>query len=294
MTEPRIPDLRDQFEREHDLSDAELERMMSQSLASLKEEKRSEEEAPSAPVASDLRAGTLLVGVVTEVNKAGLVLEAAGRRAFLPAAEIELVKPSAAELQRYQGKTLEVEVASTSGSRGDVQVTRRAILERAAQVARDAAFDALQVGGVVRGRVVQLNEHGAFVEVGGVEGLLHASKIRRHLMSTGTRTALKSGDHVLVEIIHIDRDRRRVGLDYKELERDPWLEILADLAVGDTLSGMVARATTEGVFVTIEDGVDGIIPNADAAGHALARGAVVKVAVRSIEPQARRIVLELR
>ena len=246
---------------------------MSQSLAGLKEEKRIEEEAPSAPAASDLRVGTLLAGVVIEVNKACLVLDVGGRRAFLPAAEIELVKPSAAELQRYQGKTLEVEVASTSGSRGDVQVSRRAILERAAQLARDAAFDALQLGSVVRGRVVQLNEHGAFVEVGGVEGLLHASKIRRHLMSTGTRTALKPGDHVLVEISTSIANATAASITKNSsviLGSRFWRTRRRRHVVRHGRARRPTGARHD------RGGVDGIIPTTDAAGHA-SRGAVVKV-----------------
>ena len=159
----------------------------------------------------DLTAGSVFEGSVTDVNKGGLTVDIKGTRAFLPISQIERYRVDDASV--YVGRTLTVEVISFDRENQDLVVSRRNILDREAEVVRQETIGTFSEGQVVRGTVTRVNEHGAFIDLGGVDGLLHASKIRKQLDSSGAQGTIEPGQSIEVEIAYMDPERGRIGLD---------------------------------------------------------------------------------
>lgn len=240
----------------------------------------------------DLRPGVVLEGTVTETNKGGLVLDIKGLSAFLPVSQISVERVEDTSL--YVGRTLRCEVTSVDRSRGDVVVSRRAILEREAEELRGQALARLSEGETLTGRVTRITEHGAFVDLGGVEGLLHISKIRQHQKEIGAGQPLKPEQQLEVEILRVDRERGRISLDIVRRAGETWKRSIEGYSVGDEATGWVTRVTAEGAYVSIDEGVQGFLPRrfTIARREKINKGAVVRTVIRKIERERQYIELE--
>ncbi len=199
--------------------------------------------------------GLVIAGVVTEVVKGGLRVDV-GVPAFMPASRSGAKDP--AEMEKLIGQDIRCKIIKLDIEDEDVVVDRRAVLEAEEAVARQKAFDDLQEGAVVRGTVRSLTDFGAFVDIGGVDGLLHVADM------AWTRIAkpadvLSVGAEVQVKILKIGRENRRISLGMKQLMPDPWSLAAEKFTVGSRVHGKITRTTDFGAFVELEPGIEGLI-----------------------------------
>ena len=252
--------------------------------------------------------GLPVEGVVTAVNKGGLEVDVAGVRAFCPLSQLEL-RP-VADPAEYVGRRLEFRITRHDEDRRgtNVVLSRRALLEEEAQARAVGTRGKLVVGAVLPGVVTALKDFGAFVDVGGIEGLLPASEIS---FERGTRPAdvLTVGQQVTVQVMRVEKrdDPRRpeqVSFSLKALERDPWQDAATQLPAGTFVRGRVTRTEQFGAFVQLAPGVEGLIHISQLAGDAPSRplrhardavkpGDAIEVVVLAVEPDKRRISLGL-
>ncbi|MBI4607242.1 MAG: 30S ribosomal protein S1 [Planctomycetes bacterium] len=239
----------------------------------------------------ELRRGSLVEGVVTAVNKGGLTLEIKGFRAFLPASQVE--RGRVADLAPYVGQRLRCEVTSLDRSTRDVVVSRRLVLDREAEAERVSALARLSEGEVLTGTVARLTDHGAFVSLGGVDGLLPAAKIHAHLRARTLAEPLSEGQRVVVQVVRVDREQGRVSLDLKQLAQDVWKRAVEGYAPGEEVTGWISRRGATEAVLSIDEGVEGVIPEEHM--HLLApearAGTITKATIVSIDAERRRIVL---
>lgn len=194
-------------------------------------------------------------GKVVERIKGGLVVNI-GVRAFLPASQIEL-RP-VHDLEAWKDREIEVRVLKLNRKRGNVVVSRRAILEEEAKAKRDALAESLSEGAVVTGRVKNVTDYGVFVDLGGMDGLLHVSDLVWGRVPNPS-TLVKPGDEIQVQILKFDKDKQRISLGRKQLLPDPWATVAERFPVGSRLQGNVVGVTDYGAFVQIEPGVEGLV-----------------------------------
>jgi len=249
--------------------------------------------------------GLPVEGVVTAVNKGGVEVDVGGVRAFCPMSQLEL-RP-VADPSEYVGRRLEFRVTRYEDDRrgANVVLSRRALLEEEARGRAAETRAKLVVGAVLPGVVIALKDFGAFVDVGGIEGLLPASEIG---FQRGVRPAdvLAVGQPVTVQVMRIEArdDPRRpeqVSFSLKALERDPWQDAVAQFSAGTIVRGTVTRAEPFGAFVELAPGVEGLLHISELgdgrplrhARDAVKPGDPLEVAVLAIEPDKRRISLGL-
>jgi ribosomal protein S1 len=240
----------------------------------------------------ELRIGTVLEGTVSAVNKGGLTLDIRGARAFLPVSHVELTRVE--DLGGYVGKRLSCEVTSFDPSTQNLVVSRRRILEREAEAGRTTALARLGEGEVLRGTVKRVTEHGAFIDLGGVDGLLPERRIQEHLKLKNLTAPLTEGQEVEVEIVRMDRERGRITLDFKLMDAQAWGRAIEGYSAGDVVTGWVSRREQEGVILSIDEGLEGILPAE--YFHLLDEtprpGSILKAAIAAIDPARRRITLK--
>ena len=239
----------------------------------------------------ELRAGTVLEGTVVATNKGGLTLDFKGARAFLPISQIELGRVE--DLSPYVGRKLRCEVTSFDRGNQNIIVSRRPILEREAEAGRERAIATLSEGQVLRGTVARITDHGAFVDIGGIDGLL-PSKGRGQLKK-GAGELLREGESLQVRVVRVDRERGRVALEKVEAAADVWGKAVEEYKVGEEVTGWVSRRTPAGLVLSIEEGVEGLIPqeHLHSSAEAPRPGAILKAVVTSIDPVLRRITLKV-
>jgi small subunit ribosomal protein S1 len=236
-----------------------------------------------------LRVGALLEGVVADKNKGGLTLDIKGIRAFMPISQVERERID--DLTPYIGKKLQCMVTSFDRNSENLVVSRREILDQAAAAERERAIASLQEGDAFTGTVARVTDHGAFINLGTVDGLLHASKIHQHFKG---KDVLNVGQKVRVQVIRIDRERQRIGLDFKEVQTDTWGQAADDYAVGDEVTGWVSSRNDKGLVISVDEGVDGLIPHEllPAGQPEPTSGDIVKAIVTEIDPIHRRMILK--
>jgi small subunit ribosomal protein S1 len=201
------------------------------------------------------REHTSLSGKITERIKGGLVIDV-GVRAFLPASQIEL-RP-VHDLEAWKDRELDVRVLKLNRKRGNVVVSRRAILEDQQKAKRDALAASLSEGMVVTGRVKNITDYGVFVDLGGMDGLLHVSDLVWG-RAPHPSTVVQPGQEIQVQILKFDQDKQRISLGRKQLLPDPWASVPERFAVGTRVHGKVVGVTDYGAFVQIEPGVEGLV-----------------------------------
>jgi ribosomal protein S1 len=240
----------------------------------------------------DLRKGMEVEGKVVEATKGGLVIDLKGVRAFLPVSHIELHRVEA--MEPYLGQKLRCEIQDVDRGAHNVVLSRRAILERERSSRRQGVFDSLKEGEVRTGKVVRITEHGAFVNLGDVDGLLHTSRIREHFKGARDASPLKVGQTLEVLISRVEPERGRISLDLRQAQQNSWEETSVNYKVGDVVTGWVTKVGPEGVVLSLGEGIEGVIPSAPGseASPDQRAGALVKGTVASIDRQTKRIVVK--
>jgi small subunit ribosomal protein S1 len=239
-----------------------------------------------------------VVGTVTEVIKGGLRVDV-GVRAFMPASRSGT--KDAAELEKLVGTEITCRITKLDITDEDVVVDRRVVLEEQARVLTQARHASLQEGDVVTGTVRSLVPYGAFIDLGGIDGLLHISDIS-HARVAKSEDVLTVGQEIQVKILKIDPETKKLSLGLKQLQAEPWATAPSRLVAGQRVTGTVTRLTDFGAFVEFEPGVEGLIHISEMAWNKKVRhpsdilkaGDSVEVVILAIKPEERRISLGLK
>ncbi|NBX58561.1 MAG: 30S ribosomal protein S1, partial [Gammaproteobacteria bacterium] len=200
--------------------------------------------------------GEIVIGIITGRVKGGFTVEIEHVRAFLPGSLVD-VRP-VRDTAYLENKPLEFKVIKLDQKRNNVVVSRRAVVEQEFSAERTALMDNLQEGSVVRGTVKNLTDYGAFVDLGGIDGLLHITDMAWKRVKHPSEV-VKVGDEVEVRILKFDRERSRVSLGLKQLGVDPWENINRRYPPNTRVFGKVTNIADYGAFVEIEDGVEGLV-----------------------------------
>jgi small subunit ribosomal protein S1 len=195
-------------------------------------------------------------GVVVERIKGGLTLDIQGARAFLPGSQVDL-RPIR-NLDGMKGQTMEVAIIKLNKKRGNIVVSRKQLLEEEQNEKRGKTLEHLEEGSVLTGIVKNLTEYGAFVDMGGIDGLLHITDMSWGRL-THPRDLVNVGDQIQVKVLKYDKDKQRVSLGFKQLTPDPWLDAEHRYPVGAHVHGRVISVTDYGAFVELEQGIEGLV-----------------------------------
>ncbi|MFB6264761.1 MAG: 30S ribosomal protein S1 [Bradymonadaceae bacterium] len=242
--------------------------------------------------------GETVEGEIIAENKGGLTVDI-GVRAFLPRSHVELYRID--DTADYIGESGEFEVMQFDGDRCNVVVSRRKVLERQRENRREETLEALEEGKTFEGIVRNLKHYGAFVDIGGVDGLLHISNISwRRIDHPGD--VLDSGQKVEVVVLDVDREEEKVSLGRKQLLDDPWEQFESEYEEGDVASGEVVNLEDFGAFVELQEGVQGLVhvtelswvDNASHPGQIVSVGQEVDVEITEIDTDERRIGLSMK
>ena len=194
--------------------------------------------------------------IVVERTKGGVTVDILGARAFLPGSQIDL-RP-VRNLDALKGQTFEVAVVKLNKKRGNIVVSRKQLLEQEEAVRRERLLEHLQEGSVLTGVVKNLTDYGAFVDLGGMDGLLHITDMSWGRL-THPRDLVNVGDQIQVKVLRFDPEKQRVSLGFKQLTPDPWLDAEHRYPVGARVHGRVISVTDYGAFVELEQGIEGLV-----------------------------------
>ncbi|MDO8737289.1 MAG: 30S ribosomal protein S1 [Thermoleophilia bacterium] len=242
------------------------------------------------------QAGTI-DGTVIEVVKGGLILDL-GVRGFLPASLVDIRRIQ--NLDEYMGRVLTCRVIELNRSRNNVVLSRRAVLEEERKEVREQILGKLQPGDVVEGIISNIVDFGAFVDLEGIDGLIHISELSWGHVNHPSEV-LTVGQKVNVKVLDIDRDRQRVSLGLKQTQEDPWASLVDAHQVGDIMTGAVTKLVSFGAFVQISEGIEGLVHISELASHhvekpeeVVAVGDEIEVKVIEIDAQRRRLSLSIK
>ncbi len=204
-----------------------------------------------------------MAGPVIEVVKGGLIIDI-GLRGFLPASLVELRRVR--DLQPYVGKTLEAKIIELDKNRNNVVLSRRAWLEETQKEQREDFLVNLKPGERRRGVVSSVVNFGAFVDLGGMDGLVHVSELSwKHVDHPSSVVAV--GDEIEVEVLEVDLDRERISLSLKATQQDPWQEFASNHQVGELVYGRVTKLVPFGAFIQVGDGIEGLVHISEMSAH---------------------------
>ncbi|WP_265668466.1 MULTISPECIES: 30S ribosomal protein S1 [Lactobacillus] len=245
----------------------------------------------------DFEEGKAIEGTVTSSVRGGLLVDV-GTRGFLPASLIS--NRYVSDLKPYIGKTMKLKITEIDPNKNRLILSHKDLVEEEREEAFDKVASQLVVGDVVEGKVSRLTNFGAFIDVGGVDGLVHISEISyKHVDKPSD--VLKAGQDVKVKVIGIDNDRHRISLSIKQTEPSPFEQATANLNEGDVFEGEVKSLTNFGAFVEVADGIQGLVhvseisnKHVDKPSDVLKVGQTVKVKVLNIDPSDRRISLSIK
>ena len=236
-------------------------------------------------------------GKVIEVVKGGLILDL-GVRGFLPASLVDIRRVQ--DLDEFLGKELRCKVIELNRSRNNVVLSRRAVLEDERKEMRQAILDRLSPGDVIEGQISNIVDFGAFVDLDGMDGLIHISELSWSHVNHPSEV-LDIGQTVKVKVLDIDRDRQRISLGLKQTQTDPWQQVVESYREEDVVEGRVAKVVTFGAFVEILPGVEGLVHISELAAHhvenpreVVSQGDAVNVRVLEIDGERRRLSLSLK
>jgi len=244
-------------------------------------------------------AGETVMGIINGKVKGGFTVELNDVRAFLPGSLVD-VRP-VRDLSYLEGKKLEFKVIKLDQKRNNVVVSRRAVVEEESSEERDQLIENLQEGQVARGIVKNLTDYGAFIDLGGIDGLLHITDMSWKRIKHPSEI-VNVGDEIDVKILKFDRDKTRVSLGLKQMGEDPWEDITRRYPVGSRLVGKVTNLTDYGCFVEIETGVEGLVHVSEmdwtnknvSPSKVVQLGDEVEVMVLEIDAERRRISLGMK
>ena len=241
--------------------------------------------------------GEPVEGTVIEVVKGGLIIDL-GVRGFLPASLVDIRRVQ--NLDEFLGTKIECKVIELNRSRNNVVLSRRAVLEEERKEVRQQILDRLQPGMVVEGAISNIVDFGAFVDLDGIDGLIHISELSWSHVNHPSEI-LSIGDVVPVKVLDIDRDRQRISLGLKQTQEDPWQRVINTYRIGDELEGKVTKVVTFGAFVEIMDGVEGLVHISELAHHHVENpreivepGQDVRVKILEIDSERRRLSLSVK
>src|SRR5450631_2194564 len=203
-----------------------------------------------------LETGELVSGVISGKVKGGLTVMANGIRAFLPGSLVD-IRP-VKDTTPFEGKTMEFKVIKLDRKRNNVVVSRRAVLEASQGEERQKLLETLTEGATVKGIVKNITDYGAFVDLGGIDGLLHITDLAWRRVKHPSEV-LNVGDEVTAKILKFDQEKNRVSLGLKQLGEDPWVGLSRRYPTGTRLFGKVSNLTDYGAFVEIEQGIEGLV-----------------------------------
>ena len=239
----------------------------------------------------------VVTGTVIEVVKGGLILDI-GLRGFLPASLVEMRRVR--DLAPYIGQQIEAKIIELDKNRNNVVLSRRAYLEETQSAVRSSFLNELEKGQVREGVVSSIVNFGAFVDLGGVDGLVHVSELSwKHIDHPSE--VVEVGQPVTVEVLEVDLDRERVSLSLKATQEDPWQAFARTHALGQIVPGKVTKLVPFGAFVRVEDGIEGLVHiselatrHVDLAEQVVSVGEEVFVKIIDIDMDRRRISLSLK
>jgi small subunit ribosomal protein S1 len=236
-------------------------------------------------------------GPVIEVVKGGLILDI-GLRGFLPASLVDIRRVR--NLDSFLGQKLECKVIELNRSRNNVVLSRRAVLEEERKEERERILTSLEEGMIVKGTVSNLVDFGAFVDLEGIDGLIHISELSWQHVDHPSEV-VEVGEEVEVKVLEVDRDRERISLGLKQTRKDPWQEIVERVNVGEQIKGRVTKLVSFGAFVEVAEGVEGLIHISELAEHhvetpdeIVRSGDEVDARIIDVDARRRRLSLSLR
>jgi small subunit ribosomal protein S1 len=244
------------------------------------------------------RAGTTVRGRVIERIKGGLAVDI-GVKAFLPGSLVD-VKP-VKNLEALRGKDLDFKVISVDKKRGNIVLSRKAVVEIEQEARKKETLQLLEEGRVLRGSVKNLTDYGAFVDLGGLDGLLHVTDMSWGRVNHPS-DLVKVGDEIDVVVLKFDRETERVSLGTKQLTEDPWSHVPERYPAGSRVKGRVTNVTDYGAFVELQEGVEGLVHVSEMSwskkvknpSKVVSPGDIVEAVVSDVNPEARRISLSLK
>lgn len=241
--------------------------------------------------------GTVIEGVVREAVKGGLLVDV-GVRAFLPASLVEIGYVE--DLSKYLNQTIKVKVIEMNSARRKVILSRKVVLEEEKAKAREELFNKLEEGQTIKGTVRRLTDFGAFIDIGGVDGLLHISEMAWYRINKPSEV-VSVGDEVEVKVLKVDKESEKVSLGLKQLLPNPWDNVEEKYPVGSIITAKVIRLAPFGAFVQLEPGVEGLVHISHLAEHhvekpedVVSEGDEINVKVLSVDPEEKRIRLSIR
>jgi small subunit ribosomal protein S1 len=241
--------------------------------------------------------GVPVQGTVIEVVKGGLILDL-GVRGFLPASLVDIRRVQ--DLSEYVGQELSCRVIEMNRNRNNVVLSRRAVLEEERKEVRQQIIDELNVGDIVTGTISNIVDFGAFVDLDGIDGLIHISELSWTHINHPSEV-LQVNQEVKVKVLDIDRDRQRISLGLKQTQEDPWQKIVAEHRIGDVVQGRVTKIVAFGAFVEIYEGIEGLVHISELANRHVERpdevvsvSQQVQVKVIEIDSDRRRLSLSIK
>lgn len=241
--------------------------------------------------------GEVVEGEVIEVVKGGLILDI-GLRGFLPASLVDLRRVH--DLNSFLGTKVEARIIEMDRNRNNVVLSRRAILEEARRAERGEILSKLQSGMRLKGTISSIVDFGAFVDLGGLDGLIHISELSWNHINHPSEV-VKVGDEVEVEVIEVDLNRERISLGLKQTQEDPWVALAEKYPVGNIVDGTITKIVPFGAFVDLSDGVEGLVhisemsaTRLDSPSQVTKVGETVKVKVMDVDLERRRISLSMK
>lgn len=242
-------------------------------------------------------AGETIKAPVTQVVKGGLVVDA-GVRGFIPASMVS--DHFVEDLNQYKGQELELKIVELEPSENRLILSHKEIVQQEREANKKAVLDKLVVGDVVEGKVARLTNFGAFIDLGGVDGLVHVSEISFERVGKPS-DVLKVGQDVKVKVLAVDPEKDRISLSIKQTLPQPWDNITEKVAEGDVLEGTVKRLTSFGAFVEVFPGVEGLVHISQIShkhiatpNEVLASGEKVKVKVLNVNAEEHRLALSIK
>jgi small subunit ribosomal protein S1 len=259
--------------------------------------KRAEYERAWNRVEERFQSGENVEGEVIEVVKGGLILDI-GLRGFLPASLVDLRRVK--DLTAYMGTRIEARVIEMDRNRNNVVLSRRVVLEEARKAERQGILAKLKKGMKLKGTVSSIVDFGAFVDLGGIDGLVHISELSWNHVNHPSEV-VKVGQEVEVEVLDVDLNRERISLGLKQTTEDPWRTLVSKYPVGVLATGTVTKLVSFGVFVDLGDGVEGLVhisemasKHVDQPSQVCSVGDEVQVKVMEIDLDRRRISLSMK
>jgi small subunit ribosomal protein S1 len=242
---------------------------------------------------------TPIKGIVTERIKGGLTVDLGGAKAFLPGSQVDL-RP-VRNLDGMKGQEMEVRVIKLNKKRGNIVVSRKQLLEEEVGEKRTHTLDQLHEDAVLTGSVKNLTDYGAFVDLGGIDGLLHITDMSWGRL-THPRDLVNVGDQIQVKVLKFDKEKQRVSLGFKQLTPDPWLDASERYPIGAHVKGRVISITDYGAFIELEQGIEGLVHVSEMTWSKRMKhpskivnvGQEVEAVVLNVNPTERRISLGLK